>query len=109
MKHTILAMALLLALAAFLVLSSCFVRTACREMALAAYENACSARSVFEEHRAMLSLFVHNKLLEGAETALFEYETAECGSAEYYKAQKVFVFYCREMAEDMTPSIDSVF
>lgn len=109
MKHTILAIALLLALAVFLVLSSCFVCTACREMAIATYQNAFSARAAFEKYEPSLSLFVHNKLLEGAEMALLEYETAEYGSAEYYKAQKAFVFYCREMAEDMSPSIDSVF
>ncbi len=109
MKHTILAIVLLLALTIFLVLSSCFVCTACREMAIAAFQNAALARAAFEKYEPALSLFVHNKLLEGAETALFEYETAEYGSAEYYKAQNTFVFYCREMSEDMSPSIDSVF
>ncbi|GEM_PF-3900931 len=101
MKHTIIAVILLILLVGFIVTCSIGVSRTCRELQDTLSLGAESVRAKFDAARPMISMCVHNKLVEGAETALLKLETYETGTPEYKEAEKMFVFYCTEMTEDL--------
>lgn len=101
MKHTVIAIILLAILAAFIITCSIGVSRTCGEFRRILPLGAEYVRERFDAAKPMISMCVHNKLVEGAETALLKLETYDKDSPEYKEAEQMFIFYCKEMTEDI--------
>lgn len=109
MKHAVIAAILLLLIIIFIFCAARCVDDSCRALCDAAEKGTAELRAEFDARYRVLSLFIHNKLLEYAEQALIKLESSDIGSPEYVEAKELFLFYCDEMREDMSLSLDSIF
>lgn len=110
MKHAVIAAILLALCIAFLIFASVYADISAEILiACAESDDTDALRCEFDARERVLSLFIHNRLLENAETALIGMETFSKDTAEYRNAKETFKAGMREMIEDMLPGIRSVF